>query len=124
MATMERVKSITKEAGGDLSSHQFKFVELQSDNQLDLAGNGADATGVLLNDPDAAGKAATVAVDGVVKVICGTGGLDEGQKVASDAAGLAVVAVATDHVLGVCMKAASATELAEVLLDKQGILAA
>lgn len=122
MATMESVKSISKEAGGDLSADQFKFVELASDNQVDLAGNGADATGVLLNNPDTAGQAATIAYSGVAKVICGTGGLDEGQKVGVDANGLAVVAVSTDHVVGVCTKAAAVGELAEVLLDKQGIL--
>lgn len=123
MASMENVKSQTLEAGGDLSSDQFKFVLIASDGQVDLAGNGTDATGVLLNKPDEAGKAATVAISGRVKVLCGTNGLDEGNKVGVDANGLAVVAVQTDHVVGVCFKAAAATELAEVQLDKQGILA-
>lgn len=123
MASMENVKSQTLEAGGDLSSHQFKFVLIAADGQVDLAGNGKDATGVLLNKPDLAGKAATVAVTGRVKIEVGAGDLDEGDKVGVDANGLAVLAVQTDHVVGVCFKAALQGELAEVQLDKQGILA-
>jgi hypothetical protein len=53
----------TFEAGENLSAAQFKFVTLESDGQVDLADSaGENCIGVLLNAPDAAGKAATVAI--------------------------------------------------------------
>ena len=125
MATMENVRTITKEAGADLSAGQFKFVEIAADGQVDLVGSaGGSGIGVLLNKPNAAGVAATIAVDGVVKVIAGTGGLTAGDKVQSDAAGAGITAAASDHVLARAMTTAAAGELAEVLLGSHHILAA
>tara|TARA_R110000796_G_scaffold13544_2_gene43721 strand:- start:882 stop:1253 length:372 start_codon:yes stop_codon:yes gene_type:complete len=123
MAAMEQVQSITLAAGSDLSAGQFKFVLLASDGQVDLvASAGGPATGVLLNDPAAAGRAATVAYAGVVKVIAG-GTVAIGAKVQSDAAGDAILAATGDHVLGVCVKGGADGELIEVLLISQHILA-
>ncbi len=121
MATMEQVKSLSFEAGGDLSADQHKFVlQASGDGQVDLAGAGGLATGVLLNNPDTAGQAATVAYSGVAKVIAG-GTVAPGDKITPDGSGLAVVAGAGDEVLGVCQNDALVNELAEVRLDNQGL---
>ncbi len=121
MATMQDVKSLTFEAGQDLSSDQFKFViQAAGDGQVDLCGQGLNATGVLLNNPGAAGEAATVAYAGVVKVEAGET-LAPGDLIMSAAVGLAEVATATDQILGICQNDALIGELAEVLLDKQGL---
>jgi hypothetical protein len=124
MSAMEQVQSITLEAGADLSAGQFRFVLMAADGQVDLvSAAGGDADGVLLNDPDAAGKAATVAYAGRVKVVIGVGGLVAGNKVQSDASGEAILAASADHVLGKCLVGGAAGELGEVLLSAQGVLA-
>lgn len=123
MAAMEQVQSITLEAGADLSAGQFRFVLVAADGQVDLVGAaGGDSDGVLLNDPDLAGKAATVAYAGRVKVVIGVGGLAAGDKVQSDASGEAILAAASDHVLGKCLVGGAAGELGEVLLRSSAIL--
>lgn len=123
MATNEVLKTITKEAGADLSAKQFRFVDIAADNQVDaVSAAGGDAIGVLLNKPDAAGKAATIAVAGVAKVVAGAT-VDEGEYIQSDAAGEAIVALTGNFVLGRCMKAAADGELTEVLLGSHHILA-
>ncbi len=124
MSAQENVRSITLEAGADLSADQFKFVLVAADGQIDLVGAaGGDADGVLLNNPDAAGKAATMQYEGRAKVIIGVGDLAAGDKVQSDALGLAILAATADHVLGKCLVGGVAGELAEVLLSNQGVLA-
>jgi hypothetical protein len=122
MALMEIVKAITLEAGGDLSADQFKFVTLAADNQVDVEASATDMpTGVLLNNPSAAGQACEVAVGGIVKVIAGTGGLTVGGNVTTDGSGGAVAAVATDSIVGIAMSTAAAGELVEVMFDYRGL---
>lgn len=117
MANEEQVVSITIEAGADLSSDQYKFVQVASDGQVDVvAGAGLDATGVLQNAPDAAGLGAQVAIAGRVKVIAG-GTVASGALVQSTAAGLALTAATGDFVLGQCLQGGAINEVIEVLLN-------
>lgn len=124
MARCEHVESVTLEAGSDLSAGQFKFVLVASDGQVDLvASAGGDADGVLLNQPGAAGRAAEVAISGIVKVVSGAA-VTAGAKVQSDASGRAITAASGDHVLGKALTTtANAGELVEVLLVNHHILA-
>ena len=122
MAAMEQLQSISLEAGGDLSAGQFRFVEVASDGQVDLvAAAGGSAVGVLLNDPDAQGKAATVAYAGRVKVVA-AGTIAAGDLVQSDGSGEALLAASGDYVLGKCLVGGAAGELVEVLLVSQHLL--
>lgn len=124
MARIEAHQSVTLEAGSDLSAGQFRFVLVASDGQVDLvASAGGDADGVLLNKPDAAGRAAEVAVSGIVKVVSGAA-VTRGDKVQSDAAGRALTAASGDHVLGKALTSSGAAgQLIEVLLVNHHILA-
>lgn len=63
----------TFEAGQDLSAKQYFFVTRAADGQIDPTGAAAAADGVLQNDPDAAGKQATVATSPgtISKVVIG-----------------------------------------------------
>lgn len=122
MSAQEQLQSITLEAGGDLSAGQFRFVEIASDGQVDLVSSaGGNAIGVLQNDPDAAGKAATVGYAGRAKIVIGTGDIVTGNVVQSDASGEAILATTADQVLGRCLVGGSAGELCEVLLYNAGI---
>ncbi len=103
MAVFQSRDTRTFEAGGDLSAGQFHFVALASDGQVDIAGDGVDAVGVLLNNPDAAGKAATVVVSGKVTVEAGAS-ITTGAKIGSNAAGEAITAATGDIVKGYALE--------------------
>ena len=122
MALMEMVQAISFEAGGDLSADQWKFVTVAADEQVDLETSaGALPTGVLLNNPDAAGKAAEVGVAGVLKVEAAAA-IVAGADVACNAAGLAVTATTGNAIVGQCrVGAGAAGELCEVLMGFRGV---
>lgn len=124
MATTGRYIAESFVAGADLSAKQFHFVVMNTtDRTVVAAGNAAAADGVLLNDP-ASGQAATVAVFGRVRVLCGTGGLTAGALVGVDADGAAVVAATSDIVVGKCVDAAAAGEYATIDFFRGGNAAA
>jgi hypothetical protein len=76
-------------ASGDLSSAQYKFVELTT-GQLTVCNAAGDfALGVLTNKPAAAGRSGNVVIFGPTKVKCG-GAVTAGDLVTTDNAGLAV----------------------------------
>jgi len=103
MAVFQSRDTRTFEAGGDLSAGQFKFVVLAADGQIDLATDGAAAVGVLLNQPDAAGKAATVVVSGKTAVTAG-GSITAGDDIASDLNGDAITAATGDIIVGYALE--------------------
>lgn len=97
-------------AGADLSAKQWTFVSQNTtDREVVTTGAGAEAFGVLINDPED-GNAATVVTHGRVIVEVGTGGLTAGDEVASDASGEAVTATTGDIIVGKALQAASAGE--------------
>ena len=103
MATMLSRDTRTFEAGEDLSAAQFHFVTLEADGQVDLADADAEnCIGVLLNNPDAAGKAATVVVSGRVLVEAG-GAITAGDAVATNNAGEAIELTASASATAVTM---------------------
>ena len=116
MALDSNLTCVTLEAGGDLSAGQYRFVELAADAQVDIvASAGGDAVGVLQNDPSAAGRAATVAVMGVSKVVAGAT-VAAGARLQSDANGAAIAALTGDIVLGRALTGGAAGDVIEVLL--------
>lgn len=84
-------------ASGDLSSSQFRFVRLSTSSPFEVSAiSNANAPqipiGVMLNDPDAAGKAAEVAGPGsVVKAEAG-GSFDEAVTLGVDDVGRVIAA--------------------------------
>lgn len=112
----------TVEAGADLSTKQYLFHVMATDGQIDPVGTqGIDANGVLQNKPDAAGKAATLRVYGVSKVVAG-GAINPGAKVMSDNTGKAIAASSTGFCLGVHIGtvAAASGDVIPVLLRTGG----
>lgn len=120
MAYEEIIQSITLEADADLSASQYRFVDITGVHNCGaVAASGQRSIGVLQNKPDAANKAATVAVHGVSKVECG-GSVTAGDEVTTDASGKAVTAAGGNHVLGVALDTGADTELIPVLLQYRG----
>lgn len=119
MAIMDRPYTVTLEAGADLSAKQFFFVSVSADGQIDPTGDGAIADGVLLNAPAAAGRAAEVAIGGIVKVECG-GTVTRGGPVASDASGNAVDAASGDVILGTALETGADGSVISILFHPRG----
>lgn len=122
MARKESQTCITLEAGVDLSAKQFFFVSVSADGQIDPTGDGAHADGVLQNDPSAAGRAAEVAIGGVVQVICG-GVVTRGGPVASDTNGEAVDAATGDVILGTALETGADGQVISMIFHPRGALA-
>lgn len=113
----------TAEAGGDLSSDQFKFMVVAADGQVDLAGDGVVTDGVLQNEPSAAGRAASLRLLGVSKVHCGAA-VTRGDLIASDATGRAVTAASGDYIQGRAREtSAAAAEIITATLFQAGRVA-
>lgn len=110
-------------ASADLTADQFRFVVIDGEKTVDVAGDGVAADGVLQNKPDT-GQAATIAIAGdTTKVIAGAA-VAAGANVASDANGAGVPATSGEYINGKCLTAAAnADELITVQLSSPGRLA-
>lgn len=119
-AVSESNTLITLESGGDYHTSQYCFVVVAADGQVDPAGAGVRADGVLYNKPDAAGKAADVAISGIVKMKSGAA-VTRGAMVKSDGSGRAIDATTTTFAMGRALEACSnADEIIMVLLVSPG----
>lgn len=119
MAFEENKLSVTLPASGNLSTSQYHFVEVNADGRAAVAGDGAHADGVLQNDPAAVGRAAEVAIGGIVKVKCG-GLVTRGGPVASDAAGKAVNPGTGDIILGTALETGADGAIIAMLFHPRG----
>jgi len=122
MATQDNVHLITLEAGSDLSAHQFKFLTVAADGQCDLSGDGDASVGVLQNKPAAAGRAALVAIGGIVKVECGAV-VTRGGNVASGASGTAINAALADNILGTALDTGAAGRIIRMVFSPRDVSA-
>lgn len=124
MGYEESLKSISMIAGQDLSGSQYKFVDLASDGQVDPVGTaGAKAVGVLQDKPSAAGKVATVGIEGVTKIeLAAT--LDAGAEVMSNTAGEAVAITATNRSHGTLLEGGVDGDIVPMLLHLNSYAAA
>lgn len=123
MATENCLKSIPYTAGVDLSDAQYTFVAVTADDTVGLpADKGADAVGIVQNDP-VIGCAAAVAVDGQSKVLFSGVAIAAGVDITCNAEGKAVTAVAGDTVLGTTVQGGAASIIGAVILTNKGVKA-
>lgn len=118
MATTETVISITLPAGADLSTHQYKFVEINSSGKVALVADDGHADGVLLNDPKA-DEAAIVGIGGVLKVKCGAA-VTRGGDVSSGANGAAKNTDTSAAVLGTALETGADGRIISILFHPRG----
>lgn len=120
MAYENSLHVISAVAGADLSTHQYKFVKLNSTaNQVVLCGDGEDGDGVLQNDP-ASGEAALVAIGGATKVKLG-GTVAAGGVVSSGASGVANASANGDYMLGKALTGGASGEIITMIFAKNGV---
>ena len=120
MAFEDPGKSISFDAGANLSSDQYKLVTLASDGRVDVTGATRTNTpiGILQNKPSAAGQAAEIMVDGISKAIAGET-IAAGELVgpSSDTAGRVGDAdTITNVIVGMAITGGAAGETISVLL--------
>lgn len=104
-------------AENDLSSSQYKALELGSGETVDVADGAADLiVGILQNKPEA-NEACEILSSGISKVLAGAA-VTRGARVGTDASGRAVAKTAdADLTFGIALEAASAAgEYISVLL--------
>jgi len=96
-------------AGADLSAGQYRFVELSAANTVTIANAITDnVIGVLQNNPTS-GQSAEVVVFGRTK-ISADAAFAVGAQLSTSVDGQAQAAVATQHVCGMALEAASAAD--------------
>ena len=129
MATVDALRTITLTAGADLSSSQYKIVQLSSANTVTLATAATQTIlGVLVNAPGS-GEAAEVAIEGVCKVIA-DGSVAVGNLVTADSNSVATSVTQADadgadafaKTFGIALEAdAAANAYIRVLLGRQSV---
>lgn len=100
---------ITKAVAADLSANQYQFLRHVGNgnvNVASLATNGMN-TGILLNKPAAAGRHASILVEGRGKVFAGGAINTVGVFLATNGSGRAAVAGSGDMVLARCLETAA-----------------
>ena len=108
--------SYTLEASGDLSAQQFHCMAVNGNGQAVAATSGAQIAGVLQNDPEVQGEAATIVQTGITKAKAGAA-VAQGAEVMSDADGEVITATSGNRVVGTALQAAAiADEIIAVLL--------
>ena len=107
------------EASADLSASQHHFVEVDSNGQVTISNSaGESVAGVLQNDPELQGEAATIINSGISKVVAGAA-VAAGALVQTNASGRAITAASADFVAGRALQAATADgEVISVLLGE------
>ena len=111
------VRALTLAAAADLSAAQYKVMQVDSTGKAALSNATSLNVGILQNNP-AAGQAATVAVEGVSKILL-AGTVAAGARVTSDLNALGVAAVTVgDSVIGVALAGGAAGDLIPVLIGQ------
>lgn len=119
MTVSRELKTISVPAAGDLSSNQYRIVNVDSDGKAEASDATTDVmVGVLQNKPGAANRAAEIAIDGVSKLEAGAA-INEGDKITAVAGGRgSATTAATAHYVGVALTAAAGSgALFEVLIN-------
>lgn len=97
-------------AGADLSAHQYKMVKVDSTGRYILNDTlGEPVDGVLMNIPESADDAASVADRGIARVLSGAA-VAAGSRVMSDANGKGIVATTGKFFRGRALTAATAAD--------------
>lgn len=111
MASDKVILRQAKKAGVDLSAKQYFLVKLTEADTLEVAASGDGAYSLYDNPKE--NEYGTIAMAGIVKVVCGAT-IKEGQLVAPNNKGEAQVAVSGQLVVGRALEAGEAGQIIKV----------
>jgi len=122
MATQKVLQKLTRPVAADYSAKEFYCMDLNGSAQWELVSEaGAEAMGILQDDPDTAGDYGTCAGAGISKAIYG-GTVDEGDPLTTDSSGRLVESTdPTDYVLARCLVAGVVSDIGRVLITHEGL---
>lgn len=112
---------ISLTASADLSAAQFKIVKLTSTGTAVANATDLNQIGVQQDKPSALGIATTVAIEGVSKVKLG-GTVAAGDRLTSDANGLAIVATTGKQVVGIALVAGVSGDVGTMFISPRGVV--
>jgi hypothetical protein len=121
MATfkLDSAGCIARMAGENLSEKLYFIVKFNTTEEIVLCGDGEAPLGVV-HESAAENYPVSVQIDGLAKVIVGSGGVTAGGRVASNATGEAVNAASGDYTLGIATEAGVAGQIIAVQLVSHG----
>lgn len=122
MALTRVVNSVSRPAGADLSTHQYKVLMVEDDGQVNINTSIATACfGILLNKPSAANQAARVAINGSIVKCLPNSAINERDAIIGTAGGFASATTTDGHfIIGFALTAAAASaELFELEVNPQ-----
>lgn len=119
MSAENRGRIISLLAGADLSAKQYCHVKMSANRTVVAAGNGQECVGILQDNPNVAGHAGAVMVDGVSKVLFG-GTVAAGGYISADASGFAVAPATGERITGLCIVGGASGEIGEALIGSFG----
>jgi hypothetical protein len=115
----EKVQSITRIAGEDLTAGQYRFLKVNAAGKVVKSGNGERASFVSIGKADV-DQALECGIGGRLLVVAGAA-IAAGAAVQSDANGAAVTQNSTGDVCGEALEAATAAgELISIIFAPQG----
>ena len=119
MSSESTLTSLSIPAAGDLSSSQYRVVDINASGSAALVSTaGGKNVGILQNKPTAAGRAAAVAISGVSRIVLG-GTVAAGAEVISDVNGAGIAqSSAGQFVIGTALRGGSAGQIGEVLIKR------
>lgn len=113
---------MTAKAVRDLSGCQYKGVEFEDDNTVDIPSAGAKPPAVLQDKPAAAQRACRVVVLGRTKAYLGQSSLTAGTTVSMAASGWFVKATSGYDRAGFVIKTANSGYIGEIFLTGPGFV--
>ena len=127
MAVEKALQLVSFPAAADLSGKQYHIVDMESDGEVTFTTAATDnPVGILQNKPAAAGRAASVAIGGITKIVVGSGstggGFAIGARLVSDGAGRAVEfdsTTKTHYILGRALEAATTSTASNSVISMQ-----
>jgi len=107
-------RTLTLNAGADLSSSQYYLTKLDTNGNTVLATADAVVIGSLQNKPKS-GEAATIAIGETVKVVAG-GTVAIGDSIVANANGKGITRTTEHNIFGIALEAGSDGSVIEVLV--------
>lgn len=125
MAYETPILDTTLPSGVDLSTSQFYGVVVDASGFANTPAAGANIAGVVQGTlgtfaSAGVGQVASVRVEGITKMVAGSGGIALGNYVKVDNTGKAVNSSSGDKIVGICLLAATSGDIGTVLL-KSGV---
>ncbi len=120
MSYSEALESISLPVAADYSNNKYHIMYVNATGQAVLVSTkGADALGILQDDPGAVGRTGAVGFKGISKIAAGAA-VAAGAEIIADATGRGVATDAADQfVIGTSLSAATAAgDIINVLINK------